>query len=636
MTIKLSLTENGDIEIDFSYEPRFILSDHGLFITMAFTTVYRDKNRIIINAGNILGQSIEYVINEIKSLGFEINLDDYLNVYLKNFQNESKEIERISESKKEYKDYVLKNPEFIRKLLPYQIIGISHTIDVGNSANFSVPGSGKTSVALGAFAEWKYCGEIERILMIGPASSFDPWETEFKECFGRQPRVIRWSGDLNKRQLLLSKIKNSELILCTYQTACRDKILLEKILRDAPTLFILDESHYIKNYNGVRSNTVLSLAPFAKKRMILTGTPAPYSLSDIWTQFTFLWTSQKLLGTLNEYEFKLNQINSTEKISKSIRNFFYRTKKSDLGLSEPKIHIIKVKKSSIPVQQQKIIELLEKETYMEARKKICDKEDLDILRKLRTARIIRLLQASSNPGMLSYLVENHYTEIPEELNINLDSLKDMISAFKFPSGKIIPAKVNAVVSKTQELIKSGKKVIIWSWFIENIRLLSHLLSEYHPLLLYGNIKPYENKEDTDLEESRERNIKIFKERKDRPLIIANPAACGESISLHKHCHDAIYLDRNFNCGQFLQSMDRIHRVGLPPNTTTNYYIVIIDCAIERTVDKRLKIRQAALYKLMEDDMPIMGVEEDMWLAENLEELNLAYDELINDLQKQYE
>src|SRR5690606_7495942 len=45
------------------------------------------------------------------------------------------------------------------------------------------------------------------------------------------------------------------------------------------------------------------------------------------------------------------------------------------------------------------------------------------------------------------------------------------------------------------------------------------------------------------------------------ILIANPAACAESISLHKTCHHSIYYDLSYNCAQYLQSLDRIHRVG---------------------------------------------------------------------------
>ena len=51
---------------------------------------------------------------------------------------------------------------------------------------------------------------------------------------------------------------------------------------------------------------------------------------------------------------------------------------------------------------------------------------------------------------------------------------------------------------------------------------------------------------------------------------------AESVSLHKVCHDAIYLEYGFNLTYMLQSKDRIHRVGLQPGTHTHYYYAITD------------------------------------------------------------
>ena len=63
-------------------------------------------------------------------------------------------------------------------------------------------------------------------------------------------------------------------------------------------------------------------------------------------------------------------------------------------------------------------------------------------------------------------------------------------------------------------------------------------------------------------------IKRFHEYPNAFVLVANPAACSESISLHTVCHHAIYLDRNYNAGQYLQSEDRVHRLGLPPGQKT--------------------------------------------------------------------
>jgi SNF2 family DNA or RNA helicase len=402
-------------------------------------------------------------------------------------------------------------------------------------------------------------------------------------------------------------------------------------MRRYKTLLILDESHHVKNPNGARAQAVMRLSPYSAKRIILTGTPVPHSLLDIWTQFSFLWPSQHLLGDYYTFKQRLEtKKNPIVKLKRELSPFLIRTTKKELGLPDITWDINIIQKENIPLEQRKIIELLELKTLVEARKFGLSDIDMNVLRKWRIARIIRLLQAASNPALLLKKID--YFQIEKEFDIDTSDLIDYINVFM--NMKKMPAKVSAVVEETKSLIETGKKVIIWTWFVDNIHLLKKLLYKYNPLLLYGEIKPYEETEDSALEESRERNIHEFKKRKDRPLLLANPAACAESISLHKHCQDAIYLDRNFNCGQFLQSMDRIHRVGMPLGVTAVYHIPLINCAIERSVDKRLKNRQQDLYKLLSDPMPILGVDDELWVADTTQEVEVAFKDIIKEIRNE--
>ena len=58
----------------------------------------------------------------------------------------------------------------------------------------------------------------------------------------------------------------------------------------------------------------------------------------------------------------------------------------------------------------------------------------------------------------------------------------------------------------------------------------------------------------------EKQNKRFKESEDCMVLVANPAAAAESMSLHTVCDHALYLDRDYNAGRYLQSQKRIHRL----------------------------------------------------------------------------
>ena len=88
------------------------------------------------------------------------------------------------------------------------------------------------------------------------------------------------------------------------------------------------------------------------------------------------------------------------------------------------------------------------------------------------------------------------------------------------------------------------------------------------------------------------------------MVIANPFSVAESISLHKGCHNAIYLERDYNCSNFLQSKDRIHRVGLDADQITNYYYIISKNSIDEVVHDRLEIKIERMERIIDDEIPL--------------------------------
>ena len=82
------------------------------------------------------------------------------------------------------------------------------------------------------------------------------------------------------------------------------------------------------------------------------------------------------------------------------------------------------------------------------------------------------------------------------------------------------------------------------------------------------------------------------------MLIANPSSLAESISLHRHCHHAIYVDRTFNGAHYMQSLDRIHRVGLDSDTQTRYDILQSERSIDQTVHGRLMTKQRNMERFL--------------------------------------
>ena len=135
-----------------------------------------------------------------------------------------------------------------------------------------------------------------------------------------------------------------------------------------------------------------------------------------------------------------------------------------------------------------------------------------------------------------------------------------------------PAKFIQLAAMVKELRDENRKVLIWSNFVRNLEPSSASSLAYEPRSSTAASRPRSHSPAQP--RVREREIERFRTDDCLRRAAANPAAMSEGISLHQVCHDAIYLDRTFNAGQFLQSVDRIHRLGLDPAIDTTIYFLM--------------------------------------------------------------
>ena len=109
------------------------------------------------------------------------------------------------------------------------------------------------------------------------------------------------------------------------------------------------------------------------------------------------------------------------------------------------------------------------------------------------------------------------------------------------------------------------------------------------------------------------------------VLLANPATLAESISLHKTCQNAIYVNRNFNAAQFIQSKDRIHRINMPVGTTANYYFILNKDSVDLSVDNRLNVKEQRMLSILDaDDIRIGGSEMEDGAIMSAEDVEICY------------
>ena len=78
----------------------------------------------------------------------------------------------------------LEGIQLLRPLTEAQKVNVASMIRSPNGANFSVPGAGKTATQLALFSVLREQGEVKRMLVVCPKSSFEAWLEEPQAMFG--------------------------------------------------------------------------------------------------------------------------------------------------------------------------------------------------------------------------------------------------------------------------------------------------------------------------------------------------------------------------------------------------------------------------------------------------------------------
>ena len=471
------------------------------------------------------------------------------------------------------------------------------------SGNFSVPGAGKTASALGVYRYLCNSGAVNKIVMIGPKSSFGSWIDEFHACFDgiEELHVFNLHDPAyrdKKAKLYALDFESSRcnLFLFNYESLGTYVNQITELVRDK-CLLVFDEVHRVKKVKGVYARNALNIAEAADWRIALTGTPIPNSYVDLYNLLHLLFTDE-----YNDYfEFGLTELkypdNKIQDINEAIQPFFCRTTKDELLVPRPNKDII-IKTVSDKYENEIFNFLYEK------------------YRKNKLVLLIRILQLESDPQMLLESIDE------EELRNTFGFFEDGETFGRIEAEKELTELVQKIPmsSKTKQcletvkdIVSNGKTVIVWCYFKKSIRNLEKLLGGMgiNARSIYGEVE---------LDE-REKLLNDFRNGK-YEVLITNPHTLAESVSLHTVCHDAVYFEYTYNLVHLLQSKDRIHRLGLPDNQYTQYcfmesiYDLHVDgYSMDNKIYNRLKEKEQTMLEAIErhELEPVYTTEEDLEL-----------------------
>ena len=480
----------------------------------------------------------------------------------------------------------LKQIGFERLLLPYQLRNVTKLCALPSAATFSVPGAGKTTEALAYYFFTKK--KNDKLLVIAPKNAFVAWEEELPACVpNTKIKFVRLTGGKEKIKKLIDK--NPDAVIISYHQLPRVLKEISGYLVSNSVYMFVDESHRMKRgMMGLHGSAILSISHLPKQKLILSGTPVPNKTEDLIPQINFLYP--EIVVSLNN-------------ISDSFKNIFVRTTKGELGLKPPRRTIVDV---PMGTNQQKLYLALSSDATRRL-------EGLNVNDRMKFRKFSQcvqyMLQAASNPSLL--------------INSNLANHSLVNETIKEGMSK----KIEYACSVTRKLVREGNKVLLWSNFVNTVEHVAELLSDVGAEYIHGSVV---NSDDPDIHDSRENKIKLFNDAKSNcKVLVANPAACSEGISLHHVCHHAIYIDRNYNAAQYLQSEDRIHRIGLKKDISTEIILLRSPGTIDESVNRRLLAKVNNMKRILDD--PDLSIEPlDLDLQDD--EFNLDEGD-INDLKK---
>lgn len=409
-------------------------------------------------------------------------------------------------------------------------------------------GLGKTVQALALLTKAKEDEGQAPSLIVCPTSVVSVWKQEVQK-WAPSLSVLVWHGAerAENRRLL----KRTDVVVTSYAILRRD---IEELSKLRFRYVILDEAQYIKNWTTSTAKSAKMLK--SDHRLALSGTPVENHLLDLWAIFDFL--APGFLGKLTDFQknyvkpIEDNDQKVLEQLRVRIRPFIMRRKKEDVATELPakteQTLYVQFNKSQLGLYNR-ILKAAKNEITGRIEEAGVEKSQMAIL-----AALTRLRQVCCDPSLLG-----------------------------LPEGTPIPpsAKLEAFEELIADCVGSGRKVLVFSQFVEMQKILGAALDklgvEY--LWLHGGTK------------NREEMVAQFQQPGGPPVFLISLKAGGSGLTLTE-ADTVIHYDPWWNPAVEDQATDRAHRIGQDKPVMV-YRLVVEDTVEQKMVELGRRKREVA-------------------------------------------
>lgn len=463
------------------------------------------------------------------------------------------------------KDVPIKAPY---TLYQHQIKAFNIALALKSFAAFMDMGTGKSLTTV-AIAGRRYLdGTVKRLLIVAPSSVCAVWPREFKQFADFPARVQVLLGEMGKRKsalhYLMAPVPRGEVdplrvAVINYEATWRmdeDK----QLSNFAPDMIVCDESQRIKNPRAKQSKAMHTLGDLksVKYKMILTGTPIQNNTLDLWSQYRFL-APQTFDASFYAYQHKYAVMGgignhqyfgprNLEELTRKAHAIAYRvTKEECLDLPEK---VFEDRPVDIGDKAMKLYKAL-------ARDSCAALEGAQITANIVLTRLLRLQQVTGGH------VNDDNGNVTHVHNAKVDACAEIVESL---------------------CIDDNKKVVLFARFRPELSALHERIGA----MLEKRKLSYVAIDGSVSVEKRGALVEKFQTDPDCRVFIGQIEACAEGITLTA-ASTMVYYSYTFNSAKYLQSLDRIHRVG-QVNRCTYIHLIVPD-SIDEHILKALKNKE---------------------------------------------
>jgi SNF2 family DNA or RNA helicase len=527
---------------------------------LRFKAIVHTQNpgwRSVTPTNNSLQIPLEILVSVLSELDFQTSITTSLQASINDLTAKNKRHEISLHQFHEFLDSGVPHAEntyWAEILKPHQLIAAEAMCIEGlrGVCLFDEQGVGKTLTTIASFDLLKEKSAIDALLIVAPKTLTATWVAEFEQFLPSTYSVIEISGTKSER---FRKIQsNADVYISTFDGATNDAALLSTLIRSKKFLLTVDESYFAKNPEAQRSASIMRLRALSEKAFVLCGTPAPNKPTDIIQQVNISDNGYAFQNYVPDDD-KFITASQIGNILKSRAAVIRRTKDQVLpDLPKKNLEIISVRLSGTQL-----------ELYDHARRELVlylqRIDNKAFKRNLATyfQKRATLLQICISPSLIGHA---------DSSSIKYETLSKLLHKL---------------------VVEQGKKVVIWSAYTRSTDHMARLFEQYGVSRVDGTVV---NSVDRSLA------IKKFQEDPNTRIFLGNAAAAGAGITLTA-AECAIYVSFSNQAAHYMQSLDRIHRIGQAAEQVTYYFLIAKD-TIEEFEIQSIWRKQSAQSDLLGD------------------------------------